>query len=179
MESKPDPVELAADFLSEYPRRFIFLALDAAADAESGKAWTGVDLEDLLQPWNDWCVAHGKSLDRLMEPLTDADAGDIYDEISCFLVFLLLRAAGRRKLPPETAQAILASVPASTPFGELSPKERIPAYNRAENPVATFTERIMERLDASETEELRERMIVIGAVMGKVTDGVAAAMEEQ
>lgn len=164
------PLQLGADFLDEYARRFLYAVLDGWQVQRSGGAHPGVDLGQTLLPWSQWCEVHGQRLDQLVDPFSDAEIKAVFDEITAFLAFLLLRVALQRRLPRPAVEQLAQSVPATTPFGPLSVKEPLQAYDSSSNPIQLFSHRTAALLP--QAPELEGYLRMVGTSMGQVVEAV-------
>ncbi len=171
------PTSLVADFLDEYSRRFLYSVLDGWEALRAGRDHPGVDLEILALPWSQWCTRCGPRLDTLVHPFTDAEVKAVFDEISCYLAFLVLRLGVAMELPQPVLEDLARGVPSTTPFGPLGVVEPLRRYDASDNPVALFSARATSLLP--QADDLDQLLVAVGATMGRVVEGVLRDLGQQ
>ncbi len=168
------PRQLGADFLDEYARRTLYAVLDGWQVQRTGGAHPGLDLSQTLLPWPEWCEVHGQRLDQLVDPFSDAEVKAIFDEITAFLAFLLLRTAIQQQLPRPLVEQLAQSVPATTPFGPLTVRDALHTYDDSSNPVQLFSHRVAALLPKAP--ELGGYLRSVGAGMGMVVEAMIGGL---
>lgn len=169
-----DPSQLAADFLLEYPRRFLWLLL-TAWDADRQGHTVHLDMRETLRPWPEWSRDHGPELDALVEPLTDAQVKVLLDELTGFLAYALL-SHGSAQGGPALVSALAAGLPARSPLGPIDLRGILDAYGRTSSVTDTLADRLSASLTGSR--DPRGLLITLGTGMAQVAEGVAKVLTQ-
>ncbi|MBN2799849.1 MAG: hypothetical protein JXX28_11950 [Deltaproteobacteria bacterium] len=163
--------QIVADFLEEWPRRFLWALLDLTGRQEAGG---GLRLGELALPWSAWCDLHAAELDAYLDPWTDTQARGVYEELVAFLAYALLSHGAAQGHSPQVLDEVRRGIPSLTPFGPLDLRALTDAYAHTSNAVVTFAERAAHR--APPSQDLREHLVTIAVHMGRVSERVASVL---